>query len=95
MGAVLPMYQFMNFLFENGLDWALFFEQLFATPLSRSLAYDLMIAAAVFLVFMYKEGKILHFKHLWIYLACTFLIGLSVALPLFLYVREVNLKKIN
>lgn len=89
-GAVFPMYQFLEFLYAHGMDFSLMIDQLFATPISRFFAYDLMLSALVFLVFMYREGKILHFRHLWIYLACTLLIGLSVAFPLFLYVREVN-----
>jgi hypothetical protein len=27
-------------------------------------------------------------KHLWVYIACNLAVGVSLALPLFLYVRE-------
>jgi hypothetical protein len=64
---------------------------LFANPISTFFAVDVIISALVLLIFIFSEGRRLAMKHLWVYVVCTFLVGVSLALPLFLYVREGHL----
>ena len=92
LGAVLPLAVFAPFVYSHGLAPGLFLKQLFATPLSRFFALDVLISAITFWVFMFREGRRLEMKNLWIYVLCTLLVGVSLGLPLFLFFRE---RKVN
>jgi hypothetical protein len=65
-------------------------ELLVANSISRFFVLDLVIAALVFLVFVVVEGNRVKMKFLWIYILSTLCIGLSFALPLFLFAREIH-----
>ena len=54
---------------------------------------DLLAVAFVALVFMVAEGRRLGMRFLWVYVLITFLVAISVSLPLFLIVRQVHLAK--
>jgi hypothetical protein len=88
IGFALPYYFFVSFLVANGLNLQLLFSQLFANNISAFFAVDLIIAAIVFWVFLYRESQIYQARNWWIYIVATLVIGPSFALPLFLYFRE-------
>jgi hypothetical protein len=88
IGLVLPYYFFVSFLIANGLNFSLFFSQLFANKISSFFAVDLMITAIVFLVFLYQESQRYQLENWWLYIVATLVIGPSLALPLFLYFRQ-------
>ena len=54
---------------------------------------DLLVVAFVALVFMVAEGRRIGMRFLWVYVLLTFLVAISVSLPLFLIVRQVHLAK--
>ena len=95
LGFALPYSQFVPFIANNGLDLPLFFEQLFANRISSFFALDLFISSVVFWVFLFREGRRLQMKFLWIYVVLNLTIGLSFALPLFLGMRSQNINKIQ
>ncbi|WKN45200.1 DUF2834 domain-containing protein [Tunicatimonas pelagia] len=88
LGTVLPYYQLFQFIAENGWGLMTFIEKLFINAASSMGAIDLLISSAVFWVFLYLEGSRVKMSKLWIYVLVNLFIGLSAALPLFLYVRE-------
>jgi hypothetical protein len=88
VGLVLPYYFLAAFLVEHGLDLALLVQQLFANRISTFFAVDLIISSAVFWVFVYQESARRQVPHAWVFVATNLLVGLSFALPLFLYVRQ-------
>ena len=88
LGLLVPYYFFMSFLLEFGLDFELFFQQLFATPISIFFAVDLIITAIVFLFFSLNESRRVGIANWWVYLISTLLVGPSFSFPLFLYFRE-------
>ena len=88
LGAALPYSQFLIFIGEQGLNVPLFFEQLFANRVSSFFGLDVIICTFVVWVFVVTEGRKQRMNHLWVYIACAFLVGVSLALPLFLYARE-------
>ena len=92
LGFTVPLAVFAPFVYANGLAPGLFMKQLFATPVSRFFACDVLISAITFWVFMLREGRRLEMKNLWIYILGTLLLGVSFGLPLFLFFRE---RKIN
>ncbi|MGB3587335.1 MAG: DUF2834 domain-containing protein [Tunicatimonas sp.] len=88
IGAVLPYYQLFQFIAENGWGLMEYIEQLFINDASSMVAIDLLISCVVFWIFLYFEGHRLQIPKLWIYVVIHIFIGLSAALPLFLYARE-------
>lgn len=92
LGTVLPYSQFIPFLREHGMNVPLFIEQLFANHISGFFGFDVIISSAVLWALVLTEGRRRQMKHLWVYLLCNLLVGVSLGLPLFLYMRE---RKVN
>ena|ERR1051325_330131 len=87
-GTALPYSQFFPFLAEHGFNVRLFVEQLFANRISSLFGYDVIVSSVVLWAFVLTEGRRQRMKHLWIYLICNLAVGVSLGLPLFLYMRE-------
>jgi len=92
LGTVLPLWQFIPFLRQHGLDARLFFEQLFANPVSGFFGWDVIVSSVVLWVLVAVEGRRARMKHLWAPIAASLAVGVSLGLPLFLYLREVSLE---
>lgn len=89
-GFIIPYYFLISFLMTHGFDAGLFFKQLFGTPISAFFAVDLIVSSVVFIVYLKQEAARHSVKRQWIYLVALFTVGLSFALPLFLFVREAH-----
>ena len=87
LGLVLPYAAFVPFLVEHGLDLALFAEQMFANRIATFFSLDVIVSSLVLWIFVFSEGRRLGMGRLWLYVACNLLVGVSLALPLFLYAR--------
>jgi hypothetical protein len=92
IGTVLPYSQFIPFLRENGLDARLFVEQLFATRIGGFFGMDVIVSSVVLWVFVRAEGRRLGMRHLWAQLVAILTVGVSLGLPLFLYLRQRRLQ---
>ena len=88
LGLVAPYYFLFQFLGANGFNIPLLIGQLFANHISTFFAVDLVISIVVFWVWMFAEAKRLQMKNSWVYILASLMVGLSFALPLFLYFRE-------
>jgi uncharacterized protein DUF2834 len=88
LGAVLPYTQFVPFLAEHGMNLPLIVEQLFANRISGFFGLDVIVSSIALWVFVFVEGRRQQMKRLWLYLVCNLAVGVSLALPLFLYMRE-------
>jgi hypothetical protein len=88
LGTILPLSQLIPFLATNGFDLPLLFRQLFQTHASGFFALDVIVSSVVLWIFVYTEGRRLRMRHLWLYVLCNLAIGVSSALPLFLFFRE-------
>ena len=90
IGSILPWIFLDQFLFSGNASVTEFFAQAFATPVGIALAIDLTISCLVFFCFAWFELSRMGLSRrwLWLYLGCTFGVGLSCSLPLFLYMRE-------
>jgi hypothetical protein len=89
IGFIAPYYFFLQ---VNDFDLTALFQQFAASKILSGTAMDLLVSVIVFWFFMFTEAKKLDMKNAWVYLLATFLIGLSFALPLFLYFRERKLE---
>jgi len=89
LGIVFPYYHLINFLSQN--EWSMngFWGEIFSSHPISMISMDLTVAATTFLIFIihrYKTKKINPTK----YLISLFLVGFSLALPLYLYDNHVN-----
>ena len=87
-GTILPLSFFLQFLREHGLDLRVFVEQLFANSISSFFGVDVIISAICLWVFVYFEGRRARVRSLWAPIVASLLVGVSLGLPLFLYLRE-------
>jgi hypothetical protein len=90
LGLVLPYSQFVPFLQEHGLDLRLMIDQLFANRISAFFGLDVIVSAVVLWIFVRVEGRRLGMSRLWVPLLAVLTVGVSLALPLFLYLREAH-----
>jgi len=88
LGLILPYTFFGLFLAEYGFDLALFVRQMFASPIAAFFSVDVIVSSLVLWGFVYSEGRRLGMRRLWIYVLLNLLVGVSFALPVFLYARE-------
>jgi hypothetical protein len=88
LGTALPCSQLFAFLAEHGFNLPLMIDQLFANRISAFFGLDVIVSSVVLWVFVLTEGPRQQMKHLWVYLACNLAVGVSLGLPLFLYMRE-------
>ena len=95
LGFLVPYWFFFKYLNANGLNISLLIQQLFANDISTFFAMDLIIATVVFWIFMANEAARLRIKNWWLYLLASLVVGLSFALPIFLYFRERQLQIIS
>ncbi len=91
-GLFLPYSQFIPWLVEHGLDIDLFFKQLFGNRVSAFFAIDVFVSAAVLIVFIHGENSRLGARKKWLPIIALLTVGVSLAFPLFLYIREVKLE---
>lgn len=91
LGLVVPYYFFISFLVEYGMDFQLFFDFLFANPISAFFTMDLVLAAMVTYVYLYRESRRIGIENWWIYVVLSLVVGLSFAFPIFLYARDKKL----
>jgi len=91
VGAVLPYSQFVPFLREHGLDLRLVVEELFANRIGGFFAMDVIVSSFVLWVLVCVEGRRAGVRHLWAPIAANLAVGVSLGLPLFLYMRERHL----
>ena len=89
LGIVLPYWQFVPWVAAHqGVPLGLFLRELFANRISGFFAMDVLVSAVVLISFVQREGKRLGVQHLWLPIAGTLTVGVSLGLPLFLYLRE-------
>ncbi|PHM36739.1 hypothetical protein Xmau_04102 [Xenorhabdus mauleonii] len=87
LGALVPWYYFLCFWVENGFDIILFVNQLNSNDITRFFVADVIISALVLIPFVVHESKRLKIPN-GIFTLLGLCIGVSFALPLFLYMRE-------
>jgi hypothetical protein len=91
LGAALPLWRLAPWLAENGLDVPLLFRELFANKVGAFFGVDVMVSAVVLAVFVFAEGS--RVRRGWLALIATAAVGVSLGLPLFLYMRERGLER--
>jgi len=77
----------------HGFDLPLFCRVLFANRIGGFFGMDVFVSAAVLWAFVALEGRRLAVPHLWAPIVATLAVGVSLGLPLFLYLRQARLER--
>ena len=94
LGSVLPLYFLVQFFAQHGIDLPLFLAQLFVNPISSFFAMDVLVSGVLTVVFIATESRRLRIQAgLWCVLGLS--VGVSLALPVFLYVRQRKLDRLT
>ncbi len=90
IGAIAPYAVYFGYLhYVPGASGLL--SLAWGSPIAAATLMDFTIACLVFWPFMFAEAKRLGLKHVWFFILTNCIIGLSFALPAFLYVRQKKL----
>ena len=91
LGTALPCWKLFPWLMEHGLNLPLLCQELFATRIGAFFGLGVVISAFVLILFVVVEGRRAAVSHLWAPIGATLLVGVSLGLPLFLFLRQRNL----
>lgn len=89
LGAIVPYIFFSQFIQTNGFDLPAFMTALFVNGATAGLSADLLLSSFVFWLYMFAESKSSKGPAPWLFVILNLTIGLSCALPAYLYAREV------
>jgi hypothetical protein len=86
-GIVIPYWFAAPFFLIHGPNFRLFVEEIFATRISSFFAADLILSSIIFLSWSRREARARKIPGWWLVLLCNLVVGLSLALPLYLLNR--------
>jgi predicted exporter len=87
-GTILPLTQLAPFVREHGLDLRRMAAELFANRISSFFGLDVIVTTLVLWVFVAIEARRSAVCHVWAPIVASLTVGVSLGLPLFLYLRE-------
>jgi len=87
-GTLLPWLFFARFLAENGVAPGLFLSAVFATGPASGFAVDLLISCVLFWIWSWCDAREHEVTGWWLTIPAIWLVGLSLGLPLYLWLRE-------
>ena len=87
-GVALPYAAFLPWLTQHGPDLPQFVAELFSTRIGAFFGWDVIVSAVVLLTFAVTQARHLGWKVVGMTAAAVFLVGVSLALPMLLALRE-------
>lgn len=93
LGFAVPYYFLWAFVAEHGLRLSILVSQMFASPISSFFGVDVVVSSLVLWVFIYQESRKQSIKLWWVCIVANLAVGVSLALPLFLLLREIQVQK--
>ena len=94
IGSIVPYLAFVPWVMDHGFDVSRLVEELFVNRISAFFGLDVILSTIVFWVFMTWEGRRVGVPLLPPLIA-SLTIGVSSALPLFLFMREGRIQPIT
>ena len=88
VGAVLPYVFFAQHFSSEGVSLSGFVAALFANPAAGGFTADLLLTSFIFWIFMFHQRSREKGPRPVLFIVLNLLIGLSCALPAYLYARE-------
>ena len=84
IGTIVPYVFFAEFFLTEGVDIIAFLEGVFANGAAAGFAADIFISSGIFWSYLIVNKE----PGIWKYVVLNLAIGLSCALPYYLYVKE-------
>jgi hypothetical protein len=94
-GAILPYWEFVPWVAQHGVNLPLLMRELFANRISAFFGIDVVVSAVVLITFMRVESAQLKIPRRWIPVLGVLTVGVSLGLPMFLYMRELRLEELK
>jgi Terpene cyclase DEP1 len=95
VGALLPYWPFVPWVVAHGMNLPLFVRELFVKRISAFFGMDVLVSAVVLVAFMRVESCRVQIQQRWLPILAMLLVGVSLALPMFLYMREIRLEPLK
>lgn len=95
VGALLPYWQFVPWVTQYGMNLPLFVRELFANRISAFFGMDVLVSAVVLIVFIRIESARLNIRRRWFPVLAVLTVGVSLGLPLFLFMRELRMEQLE
>ena len=80
---------------HTGMNAPLFVHELFVNRISAFFGMDVLVSAVVLVAFMRVESRRLKIPWRWLPVLAVLTVGVSLGLPMFLYMREVRLEQVR
>ena len=87
IGTVFPWIFFAGFFTEHGFDIPFFVRSLFATGPAAGFSVDVMLSIGIFWLWSFLDARESSIRFWWLVLPAGCFVGLSLALPLYFYLR--------
>lgn len=88
LGTLMPWTFFGSFIAAHGLDVPLFIRSLFANNAAGGFSADVLISICVFWVWSWKDARDQGVARWWWVIPAGWCVGLSLAMPLYFWLRE-------
>ncbi len=88
LGAIVPYFFFFQFIQLEGLNIPAFMSALFVNGAAGGFSADLLFTSFIFWLFMFQQRKESNGPKPYLFIVLNLAIGLSCALPAYLYARE-------
>ena len=93
VGVLLPYAEFIPWVSQHGLNLSLFIRELLSTRIGAFFGMDVIVSAVTLVFFTRIEGLRLKIQYRWAVILSVLTVGVSLGLPLFLYLREIELER--
>ena len=88
IGAIVPYLFFFQFIQAEGLNIPAFISALFVNGAAGGFSADLLLSSFIFWLFMFQQAKESSGPNPYLFIVLNLIIGLSCALPAYLFARE-------
>jgi len=88
IGAIVPYIFFYQFFQVEGLNILSFISALFVNGAAGGFSADILLTSLVFWFFIFQQAKDMNGPKPYLFIILNLTIGLSCALPAYLYARE-------
>jgi pilus assembly protein TadC len=93
VGVLLPYAEFIPWVSQHGLNLSLFIRELLSTRIGAFFGMDVIVSAVTLVFFTRIESRRPKIQYQWAVILSLLTVGVSLGLPLFLYLREIELER--
>lgn len=90
LGIIIPYASFVPWVVENGLNVPLLVNQIASSHVASFGWLDIIVSAVALFVFIYRDSQKRKVQYWWFAIIGTLTVGVSLGLPLYLYLREIS-----